>query len=381
MTRLRRFLIRMVLFIVAVAVVCALLFPELERVFLHNVPLNGMILGAALIGVFYIFRQVLQLRPELAWIDNFKKSREPLSRQAPRLLAPMATMLGERKEKDRDKPLSLSTIGMRTLLDGISARLDEARDISRYLIGLMIFLGLLGTFWGLLDTVNSVGAVINGLEIGSRDVTAIFNNLKTGLERPLAGMGTSFSSSLFGLASSLILGFLDLQAAQAQNLFYNDLEEWLSSLTRLSSGGAVAEGETSIPAYIEALLEKTADSLDSLQRTVARGEESRMTAGGHLHTLTERLSTLTDQMRAEQALLVKLVEGHVELKPVLAKLAEVTGQGMDESTRTHIRNMDVYLARLVEEVATGRQRTVEELRAEIRLLARTIANLAEEARP
>lgn len=381
MTRLRRFLIRMVLFIAAVAVVCALLFPELERVFLHNVALNGMILGAALIGVFYIFRQVLQLRPELAWIDNFKKSREPLSRQAPRLLAPMATMLGERKEKDRDKPLSLSTIGMRTLLDGISARLDEARDISRYLIGLMIFLGLLGTFWGLLDTVNSVGAVINGLEIGSRDVTAIFNNLKTGLERPLAGMGTSFSSSLFGLASSLILGFLDLQAAQAQNLFYNDLEEWLSSLTRLSSGGAVAEGETSIPAYIEALLEKTADSLDSLQRTVARGEESRMTAGGHLHTLTERLSTLTDQMRAEQALLVKLVEGHVELKPVLAKLAEVTGQGMDESTRTHIRNMDVYLARLVEEVATGRQRTVEELRAEIRLLARTIANLAEEARP
>jgi hypothetical protein len=381
MTRLRRFLIRMVLFIAAVAVVCALLFPELERVFLHNVALNGMILGAALIGVFYIFRQVLQLQPELAWIENFKKSREPLSRQAPRLLAPMATMLGERKEKDRDKPLSLSTIGMRTLLDGISARLDEARDISRYLIGLMIFLGLLGTFWGLLDTVNSVGAVINGLEIGSRDVTAIFNNLKTGLERPLAGMGTSFSSSLFGLASSLILGFLDLQAAQAQNLFYNDLEEWLSSLTRLSSGGAVAEGETSIPAYIEALLEKTADSLDSLQRTVARGEESRMTAGGHLHTLTERLSTLTDQMRAEQALLVKLVEGHVELKPVLAKLAEVTGQGMDESTRTHIRNMDVYLARLVEEVATGRQRTVEELRAEIRLLARTIANLAEEARP
>lgn len=375
----------MVLFIVAVAVVCALLFPALERVFLHNVPLNSMILGAGLIGVFYIFRQVLQLNPELAWIENFKRSREPLSRQAPRLLAPMATMLGERKEqrkeKDKNKPLSLSTVAMRTLLDGISARLDEARDISRYLIGLMIFLGLLGTFWGLLDTVNSVGGVINGLEIGSRDVTAIFNNLKAGLERPLAGMGTSFSSSLFGLASSLILGFLDLQAGQAQNQFYNDLEEWLSSLTRLSSGGAVAEGETSIPAYIEALLEKTADSLDSLQRTIARGEESRMSSSGHLHTLTERLSTLTDQMHAEQALLVKLVEGHLELRPVLAKLAEATGQGMDESTRTHIRNMDVYLARLVEEVAAGRQRTVEELRAEIRLLTRTIANLAEEARP
>ena len=376
MTRLRRYLVRMVLFLIAVIAVCALLFPQLERVFLHNVPLNSMILGAALIGVVFIFRQVLQLDPELAWIESYKRSRQSLSRVAPRLLAPMATMLGERK----DKQLSLSTMAMRTLLDGVSSRLDESRDISRYLVGLMIFLGLLGTFWGLLDTVSSVGTVIQSLEIGSNDVTTIFNNLKTGLERPLAGMGTSFSSSLFGLASSLILGFLDLQAGQAQNLFYNDLEEWLSSLTRLSSGGAIAEGETSVPAYIEALLEKTADSLDALQRTVQRGEDNRTAAGGHLFTLTERLSTLTDQMRAEQALLVKLVEGQMEMRPVLARLAESAGEGgIDEASRIHIRNMEVYLARIVEELSVGRQQTVDELRAEIRLLARTIANLAEEA--
>ncbi|HLI13561.1 MAG TPA: flagellar motor protein MotA [Alphaproteobacteria bacterium] len=376
MTRLRRFLIRMILFLVAVAAVAVALFPALERVFMHNVPLNSMILGAALIGIIYIFREVLQLEPDLAWIENYRAGRQTLSRQTPRLLAPMAKMLGERKEKAP----SLSTITMRTLLDSISSRLDESRDISRYLIGLMIFLGLLGTFWGLLDTVNSVGGVINSLEIGSGDVANIFNNLKAGLARPLSGMGTSFSSSLFGLASSLILGFLDLQAGQAQNLFYNDLEEWLSSLTRISSGSMVVEGETSVPAYIEALLEKTADSLDSLQRTVQRGEENRMATSTHLHTLTERLSTLTDQMRAEQSLLVKLVEGQMEIKPVLARLADSSGQGgIDESTRVHIRNMDVYLARLVEELASGRQRTVDELRAEIRLLARTIANLAEEA--
>jgi hypothetical protein len=366
----------MVLFLAAVAAVGVALFPALERVFLNNVPLNSMILGAALIGVVYIFRQVLQLQPELAWIDNYRKGRQALSRQTPRLLAPMATMLGERK----DKALSLSTVAMRTLLDGISARLDESRDISRYLIGLMIFLGLLGTFWGLLDTVNSVGGVINSLEIGSRDVAQIFNNLKAGLARPLSGMGTSFSSSLFGLASSLILGFLDLQAGQAQNLFYNHLEEWLSGLTRLSSGSAISEGEASVPAYIEALLEKTADSLDGLQRTIARGEESRASTSNHLLTLTERLSTLNDQMRTEQSLLVKLVEGHMEMRPVLTRLADAAGSGgIDEVTRTHIRNMDVYLARLVEELASGRQRTVDELRAEIRLLARTIANLAEEA--
>ncbi|MFI4986921.1 MAG: flagellar motor protein MotA [Alphaproteobacteria bacterium] len=376
MTRLRRFLVRMILFLLAVVAVAALLFGQLERVFLHNVPLNGMILGAALIGVIFIFRQVLQLQPELAWIESYKRSRQPLGRVAPRLLAPMATMLGERK----DKQLSLSTMAMRTLLDGISARLDEARDISRYLIGLMIFLGLLGTFWGLLDTVSSVGNVIQSLEIGSNDVASIFNNLKSGLERPLSGMGTSFSSSLFGLASSLVLGFLDLQAGQAQNLFYNDLEEWLSSLTRLSSGTVISEGETSVPAYIEALLEKTADSLDALQRTVQRGEENRTTTSSNLFTLNDRLSTLTDQMRAEQSLLVKLVEGQMEMRPVLARLAEGAGHGgIDEASRVHIRNMDVYLARLVDELSSGRQQTVDELRAEIRLLARTIANLAEEA--
>ncbi|HKO09171.1 MAG TPA: flagellar motor protein MotA [Alphaproteobacteria bacterium] len=378
MTRLRRFLVRMILFLLAVAAVVALLLPQLERVFLHNVPLNSMILGAALIGIVFIFRMVLQLKPELAWIESYKRSRQPLARTTPRLLAPMATMLGERK----DKQLSLSTTSMRTLLDGISSRLDEARDISRYLIGLMIFLGLLGTFWGLLDTVSSVGTVIQSLEIGSNDVASIFNNLKSGLERPLAGMGTSFSSSLFGLASSLVLGFLDLQAGQAQNLFYNDLEEWLSSLTRLSGGGIIAEGETSVPAYIEALLEKTADSLDALQRTVQRGEDNRTATSTHLFTLSERLSTLTDQMRAEQSLLVKLVEGQMEMRPVLAKLAESAGErGIDEASRIHIRNMDLYLARLVEELSVGRQTTVDELRAEIRLLARTIANLAEEAGP
>lgn len=378
MTRLRRFLVRMILFLGAVGAVAVLLYAPLERVFLHNVPLNGMILGVAVIGIVYIFRQVFQLQPELAWINNYKRGRPALSRQVPRLLAPMATMLGERK----DKQLLLSTIAMRSLLDGIGSRLDEARDISRYLIGLMIFLGLLGTFWGLLDTVSSIGGVIQGLEIGTRDAASIFNNLKSGLERPLAGMGTSFSSSLFGLASSLVLGFLDLQAGQAQNQFYNDLEEWLSSLTRLSSGTGIAEGETSVPAYIEALLEKSADSLDSLQRTIQRGEENRSATSNHLITLTERLSTLTDQMRAQQALLVKLVEGQMDMKPLLARLADAVGHGgIDESTRTHIRNMDIYLARLVDEMSSGRQRTVDELRAEIRLLARTIANLAEGAEP
>jgi hypothetical protein len=285
----------------------------------------------------------------------------------------MATMLGERQGQ-----LSLSALSMRTLLDGISARLDESRDISRYLIGLLIFLGLLGTFWGLLQTIYSVGAVIQSLSAGEGDFATIFSDLKAGLQAPLTGMGTAFSSSLFGLAGSLVLGFLDLQSSQAQNRFFNDLEEWLSGLTRLSSASALSDGGQSIPAYVNALLEQTADSLENLQRTLARGEEGRISADSSLLDLTAKLATLSDQMRAGQALLVKLAENQIDMKPVLQRLSEqsaLTDGGMDEATRAHIRNMDVHLMRLLEESVTGRNQMVDELRIEIKLLARTIAAL------
>jgi hypothetical protein len=308
------------------------------------------------------------------WIEDFRRDQPGLSVQAPpRLLSPMATMLGERAGR-----LTLSAISMQTLLDGISARLDEARDISRYFIGLLIFLGLLGTFWGLLDTINSVGTVVQSLTVGDGDFATIFQDLKAGLQAPLAGMGTAFSSSLFGLAGSLVLGFLDLQASQAQNRFYNDLEEWLSSLTRLGTGGALVESGQPIPAYVNALLEQTADSLDSLQRTLSRSEESRIAAEARLMDLTEKLATLTDQMRAEQSLMVKLVENQMDMKPLLQRLNETfgaDGSGLDEATRSHIRNIDVYMSRLLEETVSGRSQMVEELRSEIKLLARTIAAL------
>ncbi|MDE0779873.1 MAG: flagellar motor protein MotA, partial [Alphaproteobacteria bacterium] len=249
-------------------------------------------------------------------------------------------------------------------------------------IGLLIFLGLLGTFWGLLQTVSAVANVISGLQVGGGDTVQIFNDLKTGLEAPLSGMGTAFSSSLFGLAGSLLLGFLDLQAGAAQNRFYNDLEDWLSSATRISSGVtlSVGDGDQSVPAYIQALLETTADSLDNLQRTVGRAEAVRSQSDQGLSILTDRMTTLTDQMRTEQELMVRLAENQSELRPVLQRLAESAsnGGGMDEATRSHIRNLDNHVARMLEEAAHGRTEVVQELRAEIRLLARTIAALAEE---
>jgi hypothetical protein len=283
----------------------------------------------------------------------------------------MATML-----RDRAGGFSLSTMSMRSLLDGIYSRLDESRDLSRYTIGLLIFLGLLGTFWGLLETVDSIRGVIGGLSVGSGDITTIFKTLKTGLQSPLAGMGTAFSSSLFGLSGSLILGFLDLQAGQAQNRFYNDLEEWLSGLTRLSSGVLSADGDQSVPAYVQALLEQTAESLEKLQRTLARGEESRIAANSRFSEMSEKMGSLTDHMKTEQALMLKLAESQSDLKSILARLAEGAtrpGIGMDDATRTHIRNLDLYMARLLEELGTGRDDIIQQLRSEIKLLARTIA--------
>ncbi len=372
MTRPQRYLIRMVLFLVAVLAAGILLLGQLQEAFLANPALNGLILGVLLIGIVNNFRQVLMLNPEVRWIEEFKSDRS-ISGSAPRLLAPMATMLGERENGQ----FTLSALSTRSLLDGIATRLEEHRDLSRYNIGLLIFLGLLGTFWGLLNTVGSVGDVISNLSIGGGgDLSLVFNDLKRGLEAPIEGMGTAFSSSLFGLAGSLVLGFLDLQTGQSQNRFYTDLEDWLASQTRLSSGAlSDAAGDQSIPAYVQALLEQTADSLEKLQRTMTRSEESRSQSNAQFMELTSKLGTLTDTMYTEHKLMERLAEGHLAQKNLLEKLADSQsgGGGMDASSKTHLRNIDVYTQKLLDEVSAGREESISQIRQEIRLLARTIA--------
>jgi len=373
----------MILFLVLVAALAVALGRPLGNAFMGNPAVNGVILVILLAGIVYIFRQVLLLDPEIDWIENFRyhQARDAEAAEgasAPRLLAPMARMLGTRQ----GRRVSLSATSLQTLLDGIGSRLAETRETSRYLIGVLIFLGLLGTFYGLLETVRSVGGVLGALNVGGSDAARAFADLKSGLESPLAGMSTAFSSSLFGLAGSLVLGFLDLQAGQAQNRFYNDLEEWLSTYTRLSGGQLGDGGDGSVPAYIQALLEQTADSLENLQRILARSEESRIGANDTLASLTDRLGILGEQMKAGQILMVRLAENQLELKPSLTRLADVAegSIGHDDVLRSHLRNIEAYLARLTEDVAQGRAQSVQELRSEIRILARTIAALAEEGR-
>ena len=353
------YLTRMGIFIAVIAAVGALLFPTLSDAFMANAVLNGLILGVFVVGVIYTFRMVASLSAEVTWIEDFRRNRPGLTSQVPpKLLLPMARMMAEQR---RDRP-QLSTMATRTILDSIRSRLDESRELSRYVVGLLVFLGLLGTFWGLLQTVNSVANVIGDVNVGSgQNIDLWFNELKEGLAEPLGGMGTAFSSSLFGLAGSLALGLIDMQAGQAQNRFFNELEEWLSGFTRL--------------------IEQMADNMEGLQNSIQRSESSQIKSHNTLIDLADKLSTLTDQMKAEQQLMVKLAENQMNLKPVLDQLSDsmkIGSFGIDDNTRAHIRSLDNTLSRVGEELTMGRQQSTQEIRSEIKLLARTIAAIAEE---
>jgi len=267
------------------------------------------------------------------------------------------------------------------MLDSLASRLDESRELSRYTTGLLIFLGLLGTFWGLLLTVGSVSDVIGGLSVGSGDINAMFEQLKSGLAKPLHGMGTAFSSSMFGLSGALVLGFLDLTAGQAQNRFFNELEEWLAGLTRVS-GGALGDGEASIPVYVQALLEQTAENMEGLQAILGRGEEGRIQANNAILSLTDRLGALSDTMRTNQQLMLRLAEAQMQLTPAIQRLADPHTNNAEhtEAMRAHLRNIDIVVQRLLAETEQGRQKSTAELRNDLRVLTRTIAALAEEPR-
>jgi len=380
-TRPNTYLIRMAGFLVAVLVVAAMLSPVLLGAYANNPILNSFILLVLLIGIAWNLRQVLRLSPEVAWVETFQNARPRIaSLPSPKLLAPMASMLASRETHSRTDQarFTLSATAMRSVLDGIASRLDESRELSRYMTGLMIFLGLLGTFWGLLKTIGAVSDVIASMSVGSGDLNALFEQLKSGLARPLAGMGTAFSASMFGLSGALVLGVLDLTAGQAQNRFFNELEEWLAGLTRLSSG-VLAEGEGSVPVYVQALLEQTAENMENLQRILQRGEDGRAHANQAVMALTEHVATLADSMRTSQHLMLRIAEAQASLTPALQRLGEQRRDFvLDDVARGHLRNIELYLQRLLADSEQGRAQSTAELRNDLRILTRTVAALAED---
>lgn len=380
MTKPTSYIIRMALFCLVIYGGAVALSPVLARFFMANPVVNSVIFAVELFGVFWNIRQVQRLYPEIAWVEEFRRNRQKLvESHPPTLLTPMARMLQSRG--DGERRITLSGQSMRTILDGLETRLDESRELSRYTTGVMIFLGLLGTFWGLLHTVSSVADVINSMNLtGGTDVNSMFSQLKIGLTKPLAGMGTAFSSSMFGLSGALVLGFLDLTAGQAMNRFFNELEEWLASLTRLGSGALTGDVETSIPTYVQALLEQTAENMDHLQRVISRGEEGRTQSNNALRALGDRMAELGDTLRLQQQLMEKVASSQVALAPLVDKLTSAKAGG-DDVSRAHLRNIELLLNRFITESEQGRTQSLGEIRSDLKLLTRTLSARLGETKP
>jgi hypothetical protein len=305
----RIFLFRMMVFVVLGGLVAFLLYKQIQVAFMANPGLNALILAVLAIGIILAVRQVLRLYPEIAWVNNFRLADPGLAvDRPPVLLAPMAAILGSRVGR-----MALSTTLMRSLLDSIATRLDEARDISRYMTGLLVFLGLLGTFWGLIETVSSVGNVIQGLKSGG-DAAGMFDTLREGLAAPLGGMGISFSSSLFGLAGSLVLGFLDLQSSQAQNRFYTELEDWLST-TVYDQGTEPGTAAVGVTGEVRGAIDRLREAVDQ-----AGSGKAASTA---MANLAEAIQGLVHHMRNEQQMIRDWVDGQAEQQREIKKLLEI----------------------------------------------------------
>jgi len=299
------YLWRMFVFLVLVGLLVAILHRQLWDAMLNNLGLNVLICVVLVAGILYAFQQVLRLYPEIRWVNAFRIADPGLAiSHRPVLLAPMATML-----RDRTGSLSLSATSMRSIMDSIGSRLDEARDTGRYLVGLLVFLGLLGTFWGLLDTIQSVGKTISALDTRASDSVAVFDELKNGLAAPLRGMGTAFSSSLLGLGGSLVLGFLELQAGHAHGRFYNQLEEWLSGITELAPGASRTSDYASHQLY-EAITEmhRAVAELSERLGSVPRLESGGAQAEEAVKELAKGVDQLVRQMRAEQKVVREWVD-------------------------------------------------------------------------
>ncbi len=373
--------IRQILMMVAVLVLSAvgvfLALPRVLPVFQANPYLNGFIVLVFLIGVVATFWQVAQLMISVRWIEEFTsaRARDDQSRP-PQLLAPLATLL-----RSRGKRMQINTTSTRSILDSVAQRIDEAREITRYIVSLLIFLGLLGTFYGLATTVPALVDTIRSLVPQEGESGAdLFSRLMGGLESQLGGMGVAFASSLLGLAGSLIVGLLELFAGHGQNRFYRELEEWLSSITRLGFSSGDGEGGSDMSAAAMAL-DQMGDQMDALQAMFAQAEDSRGEVENRLGQLADSLERMTERMEATApsgTALARIAEGQERLIEVLQS-REAGDGGMDAESRMRLRSIDVQMLRILEEISAGRQESMAELRTDLSALSRVLGQMGRRA--
>lgn len=399
--------------IISMLAVCALFgagvyvaFPRVGPLFLSNIYLNGAIVVVFFIGVITCFWQVLQLSTSVRWIEGFAEERpgHQITR-APLLLAPLAALL-----RTRGKSRHISTTSARSILDSVATRIEEARDITRYIVNLLIFLGLLGTFYGLATTIPAVVDTIRSLapQQGESSVE-VFARLMTGLEAQLGGMGTAFSTSLLGLAGSLVVGLLELLASHGQNRFYRELEEWLSTITRLGMATSEGDGEGGGDSgVLAAVIEQMAEQMEALQTMFTQSDVSRSMVDERLGEVATAVSRLADRLEGERgseqematvlsrlsdrlegesagerevsAALTRLAEGQDKLIELISAGREgaIDASDLDPEARMRLRSIDVQLLRILEEISAGRQETLGELRGDLEVLISTLRRAAGE---
>jgi hypothetical protein len=346
--------------------------PRVGPVFLANPYLNGFIAVVFIIGILACFLQVVQLVASVNWIERFTGQRPNVpGKAAPRLLAPLAALL-----RDRNVRTQISSSSARSILDSVATRIDEARDITRYIANLLIFLGLLGTFYGLATTVPALVETIRSLSPSEGEgASDVLGQLMSGLENQLGGMGTAFASSLLGLAGSLVVGMLELFASHGQNRFFRELEEWLSTITRL---GVAGDGDGDDLSGAVAVLDHMGRQMDELQGLFARSEAGRMETGARLERLASSIDTMVTRADRENntvQVLTRVAEGQERLLAALQARDPAESDALDAESRMRLRSIDVQLLRILEELSAGRQESLAELRAEIAGLTRTLRDL------
>ncbi|MBU0644495.1 MAG: biopolymer transporter ExbB [Alphaproteobacteria bacterium] len=349
--------------------------PRVGPVFFANLYLNGFIAFVFVIGIFACFWQVVQLVASVNWIERFSGQRPNVpGKHAPRLLAPLAALL-----RDRTARTQISSTSARSILDSVATRIDEARDITRYIANLLIFLGLLGTFYGLATTVPALVDTIRSLTPKEgEDATDVLTKLMGGLEGQLGGMGTAFASSLLGLAGSLVVGMLELFASHGQNRFFRELEEWLSTITRI--GFSASDGEGSDMSGAAVVLDHMSQQMEALQDLFVRSDGSRAALEARLGDLAGAVDQMVARMGVEtptDKMLMRVAEGQERLIDVLST-REAGDETFDAESRMRLRSIDVQLLRILEELSAGRQESLAELRGEIANLTRTLRALGEQ---
>ncbi|TCP38877.1 biopolymer transporter ExbB [Rhodovulum marinum] len=361
-----------------------LAYPQVAPVFLANPYLNGAILLVFVVGVLACFLQVIQLISSVQWIEDFAAGRagHELTR-APRLLAPLAALLRKR----RGKRMQIGASSARSILDSVATRIEEARDITRYIVNLLIFLGLLGTFYGLATTVPAVVETIRSLapQEGEGSVE-VFGRLMTGLEAQLGGMGTAFASSLLGLAGSLVVGLLELFAGHGQNRFYRELEEWLSTITRLGFSSGDGESEAGAETgLLAATLDQLAEQMEAMHALFSRADEGRQALEARVGSLADAVESLGVALEGQlghsqevTAALARVADGQERAATAIEARMGEEGAMADAEARMRLRSIDVQLLRILEEISSGRQETVTDLRGDLAAIGRALSRLSAE---